>query len=361
MNVYIYCAGHKGTVLRDKLIDEYNIDVKGFLDTYKKDEFEGTAIYNLRDVKETDAIVIANSNHKTVVEIVDLLKKNGKHNVFWHLDFVYPRIVNSDFFKNECVSCDKWGNFVIPHLEYHIVDNCNLNCAGCTHFSPLFEGTEESFESKIKGIDLLLEKFTCIAGIDVLGGEPLLSEKLDMYLIELRKRLPNSFINLFTNGLLIPRMTEDTFKVIRDNNIFISITEYKPTHNMIEKIVGVLEREKIPYTSTGYNSRDLFNVPISTNSKSIYPQKCISRGCFTLADGKIALCPTLMYVNKFNEFYDENLPVEGIINLNCNMTGDEILNELEKEVPLCKHCIEKPMEWHVCDKKRSISEFAVFD
>ena len=65
MNVYIYCAGQKGIVLKEKLRSKYNIDVKGFLDTYKKNEFAGNIIYNLSDVEDADAIVIANSNHKT--------------------------------------------------------------------------------------------------------------------------------------------------------------------------------------------------------------------------------------------------------------------------------------------------------
>ena len=26
---------------------------------------------------------------------------------------------------------------MIESLEYHITDHCNLNCAGCSHFSPL--------------------------------------------------------------------------------------------------------------------------------------------------------------------------------------------------------------------------------
>ncbi len=46
-----------------------------------------------------------------------------------------------------------WGFNMIPYLETHIVDHCNLKCRGCTHFAPLadpyFKSIEE-FENDLK-------------------------------------------------------------------------------------------------------------------------------------------------------------------------------------------------------------------
>jgi hypothetical protein len=35
----------------------------------------------------------------------------------------------------------------MKYLEHHIVDHCNLNCIGCSHFSPLAEKWFEDFET----------------------------------------------------------------------------------------------------------------------------------------------------------------------------------------------------------------------
>ena len=102
-------------------------------------------------------------------------------------------------------------------------------------------------------------------------------------------------------------------------------------------------------------------MPISTSSNTKHPFKCISHGCFTVAGGKIAKCPTLMYITKFNETYNENLPTDGIISLDECDDGQQLLKELDKRVPLCNHCIECEIDWEVCGKDKRIEDFAVTD
>jgi hypothetical protein len=79
----------------------------------------------------------------------------------------------------------------------------------------------------------------------------------------------------------------------------------------------------------------------------------------TIADGKIGRCPTLMYIEKFNEVFHQNLPLDGIYKLSeYEGKGDVLLSELEKEVPLCKHCINNEMTWAVCGKEIRFEDFA---
>ncbi|WP_026504718.1 4Fe-4S cluster-binding domain-containing protein [Butyrivibrio sp. NC3005] len=246
----------------------------------------------------------------------------------------------------------------MPHIEFHIVDNCNLNCAGCSHFSPLFNGTKESFNEKIINVEKLLKKFSCIARLDILGGEPLLCKELDSYIIRLRELLPYTYMRIFTNGLLIPRISSNTFKIMRDNKIEFFVSEYAPTHKMITSIEETLKRERMRYTTSGFNKRSVFNICISINSNSVYPWCCISKGCYALGDGKIAKCPTLLYLHKFNEVFKQNLPTEGIIDIDNNMDGKRIIQLLESKVPLCDFCISKPIEWKSCKRPLIIEDFA---
>ena len=42
-------------------------------------------------------------------------------------------------------------------VEYHLVDSCNLNCAGCSHYSSLIEDkTFPSLDFIIKDLQLLI-------------------------------------------------------------------------------------------------------------------------------------------------------------------------------------------------------------
>lgn len=46
----------------------------------------------------------------------------------------------------------------MPQAEIHVADYCNLNCRGCTHFSPIFEREIPEFDVRINDIMLLKKK-----------------------------------------------------------------------------------------------------------------------------------------------------------------------------------------------------------
>ena len=108
-----------------------------------------------------------------------------------------------------------------------------------------------------------------------------------------------------------------------------------------------------------YEKKQIFNRPISVNVHSKYKNLCISDGCIAVSDGKIARCPTLMFIYKFNEVFNENLPEEGIYFLDKVEDGEWLLSELKKEVPLCKHCVKNEMNWSLCGLERKFEDFAV--
>ena len=86
-----------------------------------------------------------------------------------------------------------------------------------------------------------------------------------------------------------------------------------------------------------------------------------SDGCITISDGKIARCPTLMYISKFNVYFGQDLPTEGIYSIEEYTDGATLLEDMKKEVPLCRHCIKCDMDWSVCDKEIKIEDFAVYE
>lgn len=361
MKTYIYGAGTLGKHAAEKM-KRLGQKLDGFIDAFKKGEFLGYPIISLEKIEKESRVVISILNTDVIMDVYFKLRMAGIVKIFWFYDI--DRNCNEggeNFFVSECMDLSEWGNLIMPHIELHISDKCNLNCRGCSHFSPLFNDIGANLSQKMEDIKTIKKLFSDIFRIDILGGEPLLNPELKEYVIELRRLLPKSFIQIYTNGLLIPKLQKDVLQAIADNHIGISISEYYPTHQMIEKIKECLDQYHIKYRIAEYDSKQLFNIPITLSEKSIYPQKCISNGCITIANGQIARCPTLMYISKFNEYFKQHLPTEGIHNIDEYTDGRELLADMKEEVPLCKHCIECDMQWSVCTNEKKVEDFAVYE
>lgn len=360
MEMYLYGAGRNCKVVMDRILKYYpDIDIQGIIDNYKTGSYEGIKILTADEVKTDSKVIITLSNPYALVEVCQQLKHMGFKHIYWC--HPYSEGNKRDFLKDECIDAHMWGDLIFPYVELHISDKCNLNCRACAHFSPLYTDINADLSVKLNDIRLILKKFSTIAMIKILGGEPLLNEELDRYVVELRKMLPNTFINIVTNGILIPQLSDKTLEAIRNSNVVISITEYNPTVALMSKILDKLKQHNILYNVFPNVHRQKFNKPLSINSNSKHPRLCISEGCITVADGLVTRCPTLMYVNKVNDRFGTHFPTDGMIRLDNDMTGEQILEELKKEVPLCKHCIKYEIDWSVCGKEPKLDDFVVMD
>lgn len=365
MGIYIYGAGKIGAKVKERL-QEYTLSAEGFIDGFKTGDYVGLPIYGVEIIEKLnnyDNIIISVLNTNSILEIYKLLRERKIKNIYWFYDAVQKKNIHQDydFFTDQCLDMSSWGNLIMPHIELHISDKCNLDCRGCSHFSPLFDELNADFNQKINDIRQIKALFDDVFRIDILGGEPLLNPEVGKYVSELRKELPKTFIQIYTNGLLIPGLKDEVLKEIFDNNISVSISEYRPTHKIIDKIISRLDDFEIRYHIAEYDDKQVFNVPISLSSDSKYPRMCISDGCITVSDGRIARCPTLMYVERFNEYFKKDLPTEGIYAINEYKSGEKLLEDMKKEVPLCRHCIKCDMEWSTCKKEKKIEDFAVYE
>lgn len=342
--------------------NNYKNKLVGFMDSKKTGEYCGLSIlpWEAVDVKSV-AIVITIGNPFVVSEIYYQLKKHGVKNIYWFINQTYKKESEEDFLAAECICGNTWGDCILPQVEMHIADYCNLNCKGCTHFSPIFEKKLPDFETRIKDVLLLKSKFSDILYFSILGGEPFLNSDIIRYIEEIRNLLPDTYIQIVTNGLLLLGLEDEIFSCIRENKITVSISEYAPTHNRIKEIEEKLMSHQISYIIRPYDNKQKFNMPLSLSEQSKYPYKCISNGCVNIWNGKIARCPTLMYMEKFNEVFHTNLPTEGIMQMSDCPDGFELLELLQKKVPLCDHCIEYPITWERCSGNPKVSDFAKLD
>lgn len=361
MKIVIFGAGEGGKAAAKEILKYSDLELVGFLDNYKKGMAYGYSILNIEDVcKNAELNVVISVGAPFQIErILKQLKKNGKKECFL---FLKKDFYKGDFLTNDCAYISlNHSDCRLVYAEMHITDFCNLNCKGCTHFSPLFEKKFPSLDMRIQDVKTLRSLFPHIIRFNILGGEPLLNPELEKYIIQIRQILPETEISVVTNGLLIPSLPLSTFEILRKNKINISISVYEPTKRILNTIRELLEKNEIFYDLRAYEKKQKFNKPLSLSSKSIHPHACISDHCINICDGKVSRCPTLLFINKFNKTFGTSLPTQGIYKLEEIRSGDEFLGLMNQSVPLCSHCVRVNMEWEQCGKNPSLTDFAVDD
>lgn len=362
-DVLIYGAGKYGRDLIKKAESYSEINIIGVADSSVQGELCGYEILNMFDGQTTIAqdvvIVLAMANVSHALDIAKRLSHLGYNNIYLYLN--KKKTFLQGFWEGECIQIEDADDFVLPSVEIHTVDFCNLNCKGCVHFSPLFDKKLPDFNTRIQDLYSLKRLFRRILMLSLLGGEPFLNPEIDKYIIESRKQLPNTEIQIITNGLLLLSVSEQILKTISDNRITVVISEYEPTHRIINEIENRLLLFQIDYSIRALDRKEKFNRPLSICTDSKYNKKCISDGCISVCDGKIARCPTLLYIDKFNERFQQELPDVGILVLSDYEDGGCLTNKLKEKVPLCEHCIDYEIDWGICGRKAQIEDFSALD
>ena len=232
------------------------------------------------------------------------------------------------------------------HIEFNLTDYCNLNCKGCSHYSPLapaeYEGldTLECSMAKISGArhaDIIREVY-------LIGGETLLYPHLKEAMKMARKYFPWAKISIFTNGLILPKMDEEFWALCLETGCVISITRY-PVKADYDRIEALCREKGVDVEIFGDRSmaNSFFKLPLDPEKrqkgwKSHF--RCFSFGCITVDHGKIFPCSQSACVGHLNrrfgtEFRWEKgdyIPVEEL------KDAREILRLRNRPVPFCNYC-----------------------
>ena len=154
-----------------------------------------------------------------------------------------------------------------------------------------------------------------------------------------RQELPNTEIRLLTNGLLVPNMTSEFWKEIRNNNVNIYISAYPPTIKKIDLISRVLDDEKIDWIISqevhGFVKR-LTENPFEDGD--ISNNLCGSSGCHYLRDGKLAKCPDSVLVKEYDREFGTSLYQNDEIDIYQEKSASDILEKLAAPCKLCSYC-----------------------
>lgn len=259
----------------------------------------------------------------------------------------------------------------IDSIEIDLVSHCNLNCKGCTHFSPIAEKwfiDVNDFKQDIKRVsEILPDKY--VKRMYLLGGEPLLHQEINKILIisrEAYKKLP---IYIITNGFLLDKMDREFWDICCRYNIIIEITKY-PVRFDYEKIKKLMKvhkgKVKIIYKGrTKFLKKKQYKLPLDeTGSQDeIYGfTHCHMAGhCINLAHRHLYTCSYAACMDHFNNYFNKNIPVteEDGVDIYQNFSTEEVIRKLTQPIPLCKYCAVKRRtygnEW--ASSKRDITEW----
>lgn len=229
----------------------------------------------------------------------------------------------------------------LPVIVMNVVDHCNLNCRGCSVWSPLCEPKFTDIFRYERDITRLGQLFDKIDQINLAGGEPMIHPEIKNFLSVTRSILPKTNIVLNTNGLLLTKASDDFWTACSENQVYIRLTNY-PLKLDLKAITDIAKSHRVMLSAHPIKQFLKFQINLSGNSNQ---QETFTHcrqfyTCNFLQDGRIYPCSRAARSNAFAEYFDLNLPIcdEDSIDIHSNVTGKEIFSFLEKPIPWCRFC-----------------------
>lgn len=242
---------------------------------------------------------------------------------------------------------------VLKYLEFHIVDHCNLNCMGCSHFSPLAPDFFEDIQSLKNNLEILSKKLK-FKNIRIMGGEPLLHPKIESFLNITREFFPKANISIVTNGILLKDMREPFWDSCRKEKIAIDLSKYPETEDIFLDNIALIKDKGI---SLGYvhecRKMYVFHNPKGDSNKEFSYKYCPIKQYTILKGNKIFVCPKAAYVGFYNKEFKAKVSVDKGINIEKS-SDKNIAEYIKKPVKTCKFCSYGGMQvdWKPSEKKQ---------
>lgn len=239
----------------------------------------------------------------------------------------------------------------LPRLECHITDHCNLNCRGCSHFSNLAS-------EKYKSIEEFDKELACLSGkllideLKLLGGEPLLHPDLTSFFKIARKHFPKAEITLCTNCILLDRMSDAFWKSMKENEIKFVLSIYPPLKEKAGHYRELIAEKgiEIAYIHQSDEFWAMRNRKGDSDPKKAY-EECSDSYCRNLRSGRLYICPDACYMDYYNDYFGQNIPVDKGIDIYAN-SGKEIVKYLSEWKETCRYCMKYSIHpWEQSKKK----------
>lgn len=361
LNIGIWGTGLFGNYIFQQLKRRQDIKVVAFIDSNPLlwgSEKEGIKIVSPKVLGEDNEIDLVLVSFIKSIKFIDNMRQypNTRIGIVKNSVFEASLKLENNLFKDKNIFWVHHYNNEKPilySLETNIVDDCNLNCRGCSHFSNLFKrGDKVSFEEFANDLKKLAEN-TYIYSFFLLGGEALLNPKIIDYIELSRALLPETEIELISNGLLIPQQKQEFFDCCRDNDIVISISGYEPSLKIKSNIIKVLEKNNVKYSFRKIVKDFGKNIDLSgQNDPKTAMDSCRESDCHFFRKGRLYKCPFEALGNRFFTYFNLDIKLEGGIDIYSKEINwsREVKKINENPVDSCKYCgKEERISWCVAN------------
>lgn len=361
-----------------RIFEKYGITIDSFINVKDKNKVLPCSVYkdipvcyvDDLDVTAKDVNIFIAKKSMFMGSGIELFRKNQLNNIF---------IVNEEIFFNEIGSIDELKKYIEPidlsypflnYLETNIVDNCNLNCKGCAHFSNICDPRYVDINSFEQDLKKITEHFY-LYNFRLLGGEPLLHPRLKDIIEISRKYLPNSRLVIVTNGLLLDKLSPELLRCMFENNVIVTISLYMPTFSKIDNIISILKQYGIKYLINDDYFKTIepiksFHTRLSeTKNVNNYDanKSCSGRFCRFIRDGKISKCYLPLLIDEVNKKYGKNFEVsnEDYISIYDLKDGWDAIDMLNGDIPFCQYCRDELFEfdWKCGHKNDNFDSFVL--
>jgi uncharacterized radical SAM superfamily Fe-S cluster-containing enzyme len=208
------------------------------------------------------------------------------------------------------------------HLQFHITDECNLNCGLCSTAVPIIK------DKYIMSFDEFRELFIKLHTkqlkiIYLLGGEPTMHENFEDMCLWLKEYFPNVKLRTVTNGYNLLK-----YQHLLDKFDYIGLSHYPDINNDVVYDIKSYNLPNIRILERSYNS--LKNFKMSTINKY---KKCHNSIYYVIRDYRLYPCCSIFGFAIWN-----NIPLEEVsISLKEN-NWEEKMDKLN----ILDHCIHCP-------------------
>lgn len=253
-------------------------------------------------------------------------------------------------------------------LRYMLVgvsSHCNLNCKGCTTFSPLAKQefiSASQFEKDFTKIKKILGNCETVSLL-LQGGEPLLNPELKDIIKLTRKIFPTGEHYISTNGIALSEQNEEFWKLIKANKVGLQITKYPidiDRNTYEEKI----KKYKIKVNYSTVEANKLFSLKTKAPVNAVYRKygfpwgkpvidlqgKQDPKEKFTICPrcsvettyvrGNLYYCYNIAYINAFIEYFnlDIDIPKDDYLKVADIKSIEDLYRYFSKTKQMCKYC-----------------------
>lgn len=265
---------------------------------------------------------------------------------------------------------------IFEYIEIDLVEHCNLKCKYCSHFSNIAEKSFYDVKKYEEDMEILANTMTGgkLSKLQLLGGEPLLHPQINKLIEISRKNLPDTDLDIITNGILLDEMEPEFWETLVENDVVICPTLY-PININWDSILSKAKKYGVRIMNDGRDyviEKEQTLSPIEyfykgafdlNGQQSTSRPKCSFNAVYSYKDGKLYRCFIASNIEHFNKKFNKNLEITENDYIDCSKINNihELFKETDKWIsnyPFCRYCPTdfKLVKWERADE-HDISEW----